>query len=418
MPTASLAQARRFSTELLKLRRIPRFSFQVGPIRVNAHPDQQLKSMKLQFTTGELNTVAFNLEIHDGPRMLRSRLFLSEGPWEGRSGPGSYYPNGELQFLLVHGHDRRTLHEMNLVTWLELAPAGIPGKLVLLSKTPFPGVKGGGEISNRFQRWLLAHGMSGSGGRIVLGTDADYEQLLINLLAVALLKQHVRGALVLPSLVSDLPPITKQVSGDTAPQQWVLEDEYVRETTAVDMAARDVAAAILEEAMPGDLSGLEGKAMRHFVNYYERKPELRAVAIQIHGTVCKGCGFDFTQAYGEPGHGYVEVHHLVPLSEMNGEGRVDPRTDMTVLCANAIVWCIGIPHMFSRLRSSAVSLQRLGEEADGRLCASNATRRAGHASRGSGGKCDYYWLERYARPDEIARLEGFPAQDPYLLLRS
>lgn len=80
--------------------------------------------------------------------------------------------------------------------------------------------------------------------------------------------------------------------------------------------------------------GFEGTVKGRLVNYYERKPKLRARAIQVHGTVCIACGFDFYLNYGEHGKEYIEVHHLKPLSTHNKSHLVNPTTDMTVLCSN------------------------------------------------------------------------------------
>ena len=67
---------------------------------------------------------------------------------------------------------------------------------------------------------------------------------------------------------------------------------------------------------------------------YERKPENRQAAIRLHGTVCQVCGFNFQEHYGELGEGYIEVHHIQPLSTLDEEVVVNPETDLVCLCAN------------------------------------------------------------------------------------
>jgi 5-methylcytosine-specific restriction protein A len=59
----------------------------------------------------------------------------------------------------------------------------------------------------------------------------------------------------------------------------------------------------------------------------ERNPKLRAAAILIHGTECMVCGFDFEKVYGECGAGFIEVHHMLPVSSLKEEILVDPITD-------------------------------------------------------------------------------------------
>ena len=66
---------------------------------------------------------------------------------------------------------------------------------------------------------------------------------------------------------------------------------------------------------------------------YERNSRNRAKAILHHGNSCLGCGFSFDNIY-TPEHsgGYIEVHHIHPLSE--GPRVVDPYEDLIPLCAN------------------------------------------------------------------------------------
>ena len=110
--------------------------------------------------------------------------------------------------------------------------------------------------------------------------------------------------------------------------------------------ARDLEALELEEAP------LEGLRTERLVAHFERNPRLRAAAVAIHGTTCKACGFNFKATYGQHGHEYIEVHHLVPVSSLTQPSAVNPRSDMTVLCSNC-------HRMVHRSRESPLSLQQL-----------------------------------------------------------
>jgi predicted HNH restriction endonuclease len=77
----------------------------------------------------------------------------------------------------------------------------------------------------------------------------------------------------------------------------------------------------------------EGNKKIRFSSYYERIPIHRVRAIEIHGSICMACGFDFARTYGARGKGFIHVHHNKPLSE-SGPTVVNPKTDMSVLCAN------------------------------------------------------------------------------------
>ncbi len=78
---------------------------------------------------------------------------------------------------------------------------------------------------------------------------------------------------------------------------------------------------------------VEGKKKARFTSYYERNAFYRNRAIEIHGLDCMVCGFNFEKTYGELGKGFVHVHHNKPVSE-SGPTKIDPRTDMSVLCPN------------------------------------------------------------------------------------
>lgn len=98
----------------------------------------------------------------------------------------------------------------------------------------------------------------------------------------------------------------------------------------------------------------EGERTPRLSSFYERNPRLRAAAVHHHGTVCKICGFDFGEVYGTHGHGFVEVHHLIPVSSLTESRRVDPVSEMTVVCSNC-------HRMIHRRRDSVLTPDQLRE---------------------------------------------------------
>jgi hypothetical protein len=48
---------------------------------------------------------------------------------------------------------------------------------------------------------------------------------------------------------------------------------------------------------------------------------------------CEACGFDFETAYGDLGRGFMECHHLMPLSTKEGEAETN-LADLSLLCSN------------------------------------------------------------------------------------
>ena len=78
----------------------------------------------------------------------------------------------------------------------------------------------------------------------------------------------------------------------------------------------------------------EGKVKVSYTTKYERDRKNRRQAIQLHGTECAICGFCFEKVYGERGKGFIEVHHIKPLSENQDEVVVDPQKDLICVCSN------------------------------------------------------------------------------------
>lgn len=78
----------------------------------------------------------------------------------------------------------------------------------------------------------------------------------------------------------------------------------------------------------------EGKKIESFTTRYERDPTNRLEAIRIHGNKCMACGFDFKAVYGDLGEGFIEVHHINPLSTLDNETIINPATDLICLCSN------------------------------------------------------------------------------------
>jgi predicted HNH restriction endonuclease len=107
--------------------------------------------------------------------------------------------------------------------------------------------------------------------------------------------------------------------------------------------------------LSGDLeSGEEGKSSKKYVTIYERDNRNRQQAIAIHGLSCFGCGFNFEKYYGEYAKGYIQIHHVKPVSELGGTVKINPETDLIPLCAN----CHAIVH---RKRKQTLSLEDLKE---------------------------------------------------------
>jgi 5-methylcytosine-specific restriction protein A len=68
----------------------------------------------------------------------------------------------------------------------------------------------------------------------------------------------------------------------------------------------------------------------------ERNGTAAKAAKKHHGTVCQACDLDFFARYGDIGQGFIEAHHLTPISTLI-EGvavQYNVAEDFAVLCAN------------------------------------------------------------------------------------
>lgn len=79
---------------------------------------------------------------------------------------------------------------------------------------------------------------------------------------------------------------------------------------------------------------VEGSVVIVQVNRYERNQEARQKCIDMHGCQCKICGFDFEKVYREAGKGLIHVHHVIPISSIKEEYRIDEQKDLIPVCPN------------------------------------------------------------------------------------
>jgi 5-methylcytosine-specific restriction protein A len=79
---------------------------------------------------------------------------------------------------------------------------------------------------------------------------------------------------------------------------------------------------------------LEGKAYSVLQTKYERDPEARKKCLEKKGYACCVCGFDFQQAFGQIGTGFIHVHHVFMLSDRGGVTETDPDNDLKPVCPN------------------------------------------------------------------------------------
>nr|WP_282570157.1 HNH endonuclease [Methanoculleus sp. 7T] len=96
----------------------------------------------------------------------------------------------------------------------------------------------------------------------------------------------------------------------------------------------------------------EGSVSKIFVNRYERNKQARTACIEHYGCRCAVCGFDFENVYGPIGQNKIHVHHLMPLSEIRQEYKIDPVRDLRPVCPNChlIIHCKSDPFTIDEVK--------------------------------------------------------------------
>lgn len=144
-----------------------------------------------------------------------------------------------------------------------------------------------------------------------------------------------------------------QMSGIDIPDSIAgpLENEWLRLTHWVS------------HPLPEETSRLtkyyEGSMKQVNVNSYERNPQARLACINFYGTSCFICGFNFKVKYGDNANGYIQVHHLVPLSQLKKDYLIDPINDLRPVCPNC--------HAVIHLNNPPLSIEEMKTLVNGRL---------------------------------------------------
>lgn len=142
------------------------------------------------------------------------------------------------------------------------------------------------------------------------------------------------------------------------PSEGDFEDDLTRMLLLYQslVEGRATASASVPPPPEAPESGVEAKRVR-WHQQVERSRALAKKAKQVHGDRCQACETRLGAVYGEDiGGGYIEAHHLVPFSSLDGRPtELDPATDFAVLCPN----CHSMVHRGPPLKLNDIR-QRLG----------------------------------------------------------
>lgn len=78
----------------------------------------------------------------------------------------------------------------------------------------------------------------------------------------------------------------------------------------------------------------EGQKFIETSTKYERNPINRRICLSSKGYACSVCGLKMEDKYGGIGRDFIEVHHVVPVSEYDGARYIDPLKELFPVCPN------------------------------------------------------------------------------------
>lgn len=103
------------------------------------------------------------------------------------------------------------------------------------------------------------------------------------------------------------------------------------------LATVSVPLCLLEDSPEWTVEGeaqVEGNLKIVESRKYERSRYNRAICLHHYGFSCRGCGTRMAEKYGPLTKEIIEVHHIVPVSQMEKPKRLDPIKDLVPLCPN------------------------------------------------------------------------------------
>jgi len=150
---------------------------------------------------------------------------------------------------------------------------------------------------------------------------------------------------------------------------------FVKLKTLLDRAGAQQVRKQVERASIGEMHAplllTEGQRARVQIERAERNPAARRDCVRAHGVRCSVCKMSFEQVYGAIGSGYIEVHHLSPLSGAAGERSLDPVADLRPVCPNC--------HAMLHRRAPPLTIEELStyyraQKASNRACPTSPRR--------------------------------------------
>jgi predicted HNH restriction endonuclease len=119
--------------------------------------------------------------------------------------------------------------------------------------------------------------------------------------------------------------------------------------SVIEVGNSKTQSTVYPDEIDEDKNYYEGTKKTVNINIHERNKDARKKCIEHYGAKCIICGFNFNETYEGIGEGFIHVHHIKPLSEINEEYKVDPINDLRPVCPN----CHVVIHKFKEPYSIA-----------------------------------------------------------------
>jgi 5-methylcytosine-specific restriction protein A len=134
-----------------------------------------------------------------------------------------------------------------------------------------------------------------------------------------------------------IPRAKRSASGYGEYRIWYAQydkDREIREGAVayVESVINDI--IVLNNATDDERKYSEGHKAALSITARKRSKEARDACLKYYGYSCQICGFDFEKRYGDIGTGFIEVHHINPLSASEGCAATDPIKDLLTVCSN------------------------------------------------------------------------------------
>ncbi|MBT2700425.1 HNH endonuclease [Bacillus sp. ISL-40] len=197
------------------------------------------------------------------------------------------YDNGDILFIYVSGKIQKVRYKVEVIQGLIRTNDTYHNKTFWVDESKF----------EKSKEWNYT--------RIRLVDEVDATELTLAKLREYGLKGNIQGPMKLTGELRD----------------------YV-----MSFFGNDLTVGYYPEEVPETLE--EGMRKTVMVNIYERNPIARKQCMDHYGVQCQICNINFEDTYGEVGKGFIHVHHIIPLHEIQQGYIVAPINDLIPVCPN------------------------------------------------------------------------------------